>query len=71
MTLPYVARSGGVDRYSWLCVPSHEAMNNNARTTKQLCNAYYTGYGGQYAKSPIMLIFTVYYGDVIGSFSMP
>ena len=56
MTLPYVAPSGCVDRYSCLFVPSHKAMENNARATKQLCNAYYTGSGDQDAKSTIMLI---------------
>ena len=65
MTLPYVARSGCIDRYSCMFVPSYEAMNN-----KQLCNVYYTGSGGQHAKKNLYALFdensniTVHYGDV-------
>ena len=51
MTLPYVAQSGCIDSYSCLFVPFHEALNSNARATKQLCNAYYTGSGDHHAKS--------------------
>ena len=54
MTLPYVAPSACIDIYSCVLVPSHEAINNNARDIKQLCNAYYTGSGGQHA-NPFML----------------
>ena len=42
MTLAYVARSGCIDRYPCLFVQSHEAMGNNARAIKQLCNARIT-----------------------------
>ena len=64
-------RPGCVDSISWLVVTPHEVKNSNATATKQPCNAWYTGLGGQHAESPITLIFkrgiiAVYFSNVIG-----
>ena len=56
---PKSPRPGCVDNVSWLVVTSHEVKNSNATATKQPCNAWYTGLGGQHAEFPIHTNFDV------------